>query len=153
MNVSYAWSEDQFFTDNNSATQQQDEFLPVEEAYLARIEFNNNTIDVVWTITDKYFLYKHGFANSINLAGQIGTAALLSFTPPVIKSVNGCKDVNKKTIDCPRDGGSRLTITGTNFGPSKPVLMIGGLVCTHDNTLYNSLTQDISYVPKHKYMV
>jgi len=69
---------------------------------------------------------------SVNVNEQVGTELLLSYAPPVIESVRGCADdlLDFATKDCPRSGNVDITVTGNNFGPFQPVVMVGGLVCS-----------------------
>jgi hypothetical protein len=40
------------------------------------------------------------------------------------------KHTRSTTVDCPKAGGTRLTISGANFGVSDASVRIGGLECT-----------------------
>jgi hypothetical protein len=57
-------------------------------------------------------------------------ALLLSYAPPSITAVKGCTDSNSSTINCPRVGGLNLTVTGTNFGASNALILVGGTLCS-----------------------
>jgi IPT/TIG domain/Tyrosine-protein kinase ephrin type A/B receptor-like len=57
---------------------------------------------------------------------------LLSYAYPNITSVQGCA-VNSasSTSDCARIGNDNITVTGTNFGASDSIVLIGGQTCTN----------------------
>jgi hypothetical protein len=63
---------------------------------------------------------------------------LISFANAVITSVTGCTAVagsNQNVVGCARAGGDVITLTGTNFGATPPVVLIGsslGLQVTQD---------------------
>lgn len=42
---------------------QQQDFLPVEQAYQLQVEFEDEGLVLVWQLADKYYLYQHGFAH------------------------------------------------------------------------------------------
>lgn len=42
---------------------QQQDFLPVEQAYQLQVEFEDEGLALVWQLADKYYLYQHGFAH------------------------------------------------------------------------------------------
>ncbi len=46
----------------NLFSQQQD-FLPVEQAYQLHTELNSDKLTLVWQLADSYYLYQHGFAH------------------------------------------------------------------------------------------
>jgi hypothetical protein len=50
-----------------------------------------------------------------------------------VLGVTGCISVagNVSTIDCPRAGQQRITITGRNFGQSGAVALVGSSLCTN----------------------
>jgi hypothetical protein len=64
----------------------------------------------------------------------------LDYAPPTLLAVSGCVDgvdeeQRRNTYDCPRSGGSLMTITGTNFGVGPAKILVGGVSCdnvTHD---------------------
>jgi len=59
-------------------------------------------------------------------------ARLLSYSPPSISSVGGCTDDGTgSTTSCARNGGTYLTIQGSNFGPSgaSKSVVTGGVSC------------------------
>jgi hypothetical protein len=92
---------------------------------------------------------------SVSVREQATTSKLLSYMPPAISGVAGCASSSTSsyggrtltaTEECPRVGGSVLTITGTNFGPSNPIFMIGGVVCEPNQDgiySYNSTLQQV----------
>lgn len=47
-----------------SLNSNQEEFLPVEEAYQLNVEFGDEKLFLVWQLADGYYLYKHGFAHA-----------------------------------------------------------------------------------------
>ena len=55
----------------------------------------------------------------------------LSYAPATVTSVSGCTDSGNNTLDCARDGGTIITIRGSNFGPIAPLVLIGGEECTN----------------------
>jgi hypothetical protein len=71
----------------------------------------------------------------VDVAGQITTEPLVSYSPATPLSFSGCPEVT----NCPRNGldefGERIivNITGQNFGPDTPIVLIGG-------TIANALT-------------
>ena len=74
----------------------------------------------------------------VTVGEQSDTAYILSYAKPMVKTVTGtgsdkCKKSVKNNpnaaVDCPRVGGELITITGRNFGPSEPIVMVGGVGC------------------------
>ena len=45
-------------------------FLPVEDAYQLHVELEQDKLLLIWQLTDKYFLYRHGFKNETLIAQQ-----------------------------------------------------------------------------------
>jgi len=61
---------------------------------------------------------------------------LVSYIPPAVASVSGCTDSGSSTIDCNRNGGTSLTIFGSNFGLSGALAYLCNTLCeplTHDS--------------------
>lgn len=56
---------------------------------------------------------------------------LIGYAAPTLTTVFGCTDEDSTTIDCDRNGGDVLTITGANFGASDSVVLIGGDQCSN----------------------
>eukprot|EP00808_Paulinella_micropora_P005719 g34204.t1 len=57
----------------------------------------------------------------------------LSYAPPTLAAIQGCSAAASPSTsaqDCPRTGGEILTITGSNFGSSEAVVLVGGQLCT-----------------------
>lgn len=51
--------------------EQQQEFLPVEQAYQAQLEWAGDELMLVWQVADEYYLYQHAFEHSyIDEAGN-----------------------------------------------------------------------------------
>jgi hypothetical protein len=59
------------------------------------------------------------------------TRNLLSYARPTVFSVLGCTDVGNETTECSRDTLPRpvVTISGINFGPNRPIIIVGGKQC------------------------
>ncbi len=54
-----------------SFLQQQEQFLPVEQAYQLQAEINDNKIVLIWQLANQYYLYQHGFEHYwLNEAGE-----------------------------------------------------------------------------------
>jgi hypothetical protein len=66
----------------------------------------------------------------VDVAGQITTEPLVSYSPATPLSFSGCPEVT----NCPRNGldeyGERIivNITGQNLGPDTPIVLIGGTI-------------------------
>lgn len=56
---------------------------------------------------------------------------LLTYARPRITAVRGCSDLGTSTVDCPKEGGTTVTITGTNFGSSGALVLVGEQQCTN----------------------
>jgi hypothetical protein len=76
---------------------------------------------------------------------------LLSYSIPTITAVYGCDDSNTGaanwTLNCPRYGGTKLTLVGKNFGASGAQVVVAGQLClnvAHDSsTPHYRLTCDL----------
>jgi len=69
---------------------------------------------------------------SVSVQEQIGISSLLSYHRPSVVKVSGCRsdaENPKSAVDCPRTGGEIITVLGSNFGPSEPIVMVGGVAC------------------------
>ena len=66
------------------------------------------------------------------VAGSLFSLArsLVSYAAPSVSSVSGCTDVGSSTTNCPRAGGQRVTVIGTNFGASDAEVLVDGVRCT-----------------------
>lgn len=58
------------------------------------------------------------------------SVAAVSYAPANVTAVSGCIDVGSATTGCARAGGSIITLTGSNFGPALPTILVGGSVCS-----------------------
>lgn len=57
-------------------------------------------------------------------------APLLSYALPSLYDVRGCPAQNlNNTADCPRQGGTSITLTGRDFGRNLPKVIVGSLPC------------------------
>lgn len=70
-----------------------------------------------------------GFVRSSFAAALLASTLALPCTVfaqvPVITGVSGCTDQSPETFDCPTLGGTRLTITGANFGANGASARVG----------------------------
>ena len=59
----------------------------------------------------------------------------VSYAAASISRVSGCSDVGNSTQDCPRVGGSVITVYGSGFGllNSQPLLLVGGVACLNSS--------------------
>ena len=72
---------------------------------------------------------------------------VLSYVAPSILNVESSDCLSKAVgvEECSREGGARLTMTGTNFGPVLPWFMIGGAICsTPTDYVYDGTNQTTS---------
>jgi hypothetical protein len=73
-------------------------------------------------------------------------AQLISYAAPNITQLIGCDTPSSTGINtlsianCPRGGGSNITVVGTNFGGSGATVLIGTSQCT--NVIHDSFTPD-----------
>jgi hypothetical protein len=59
-------------------------------------------------------------------------AGLLSYAAPTVTAIAGCTvtgSTSQHAAGCQRNGGSRLTLTGSNFGASGAFVLVGSEVC------------------------
>ena len=111
------------FTDSrsNSALLADDEFLPVEEAYILNIEFEpsdqGQQLRLNWQIADGYYLYRHGFSFKL-MQGEQVVASDPQIPAGVIKQDDyfGQVEVYHHNIDIslsniPPDATLSLTVT------------------------------------------
>jgi hypothetical protein len=64
---------------------------------------------------------------------------LLSYAQPFISTITGCPlAVGNASTNCARQGTTTITITGTNFGSSGALVLVGGIACT--NVIHSSST-------------
>ena len=57
---------------------------------------------------------------------------LLSYALPVVAGVSGCTasaSDSTTTVECPRSGGVSITVSGSDFGASGAVVIVGGAAC------------------------
>lgn len=54
----------------------------------------------------------------------------LSYSAPTITTVSGCTADGANTVECERAGNQEIVISGTNFGPSRALVLIDGKLCT-----------------------
>ncbi len=59
-----------FPADTLSETAQEDEFLPVEQAYQLNVELEQDQVHLIWQIADAYYLYGHQFKFKLLDKGQ-----------------------------------------------------------------------------------
>jgi len=65
---------------------------------------------------------------AVTVSGQRTRKSLLSYGPPEVHSITGCKSTDNKgeARDCPRTTETRITIFGINFGASNSTVRIAG---------------------------
>ncbi len=60
-------------------------------------------------------------------------APLIGYAPPTITTISGCvpspTGSEHSIVNCPTGGGSRITLTGINFGVDGAVILIGNSLC------------------------
>ena len=67
---------------------------------------------------------------------------LLSYAQPYINMITGCPlAVGNSSTNCAREGNTTITITGTNFGASGSLVLVGGIAC--NNVIHDSLTPNL----------
>ena len=57
------------------------------------------------------------------------TQPFLSYADAYVTAVSGCTDSGSSTTNCPRAGGTVLTVFGSNFGPPPALVLVGGVQC------------------------
>ena len=65
----------------------------------------------------------------------------LSYAPALMTRVSGCTDAVNATGGCQRAGGDTLTVYGSSFGSSAPLVLIGGTACLNVVLLEDDATQ------------
>ena len=71
---------------------------------------------------------------TVTVSSQIQNGAIaLGYSPPIITRVSGCSiasDTATSAMLCPTAGGTRITITGSNFGSANASVTVHGVSCT-----------------------
>ena len=68
------------------------------------------------------------------------TVYLLSYAPASVTQISGCVFSFYSTVGCSRQGGQTVVLSGSNFGPGTPTVLINGLACSGVSAAANEST-------------
>lgn len=116
-----------------SAFKQDNEFLPVEQAFIFDFRQSGNQLELNWTIADGYYLYK----DKIKLAG-----IAVSFSHPTMPTGEAHEDEYFGKTEVFRQKLS-LTVPLTDIDPKDAVLKVRFQGCADAGLCYPPVTQEV----------